>query len=57
MPELSNYEMWQLDNYGDILPVDPENENNSEEEQQRQAQWVNMQEERILWERECSDYN
>ena len=44
--ELSNYQQWQQNKYGDILPnliVTPEGEcENNEQEINRYAEWANM---------------
>lgn len=44
---MSNYELWQIDKYGDILPpveVTPKGEcENREEELQRFQEWMELQ--------------
>jgi hypothetical protein len=57
MKELTNYEQWQLDRYGDILPspgvrFSEEEFENRQEEIEREAEWVEMQAEKQLMEDE-----
>lgn len=57
MRELTNYELWQLERYGDFLPTPYlfETEQNGEPEARRFAEWSHLQYERQLHESD-NDY-
>lgn len=53
---MTNYEQWQLEKYGDILPepgIQPDGHTEaSQQELERMAEWVNLQHANQLYEHE-----
>lgn len=57
MTELTNWERWQLERFGDILPIpNMKISEPGEDELNRFDLWMQIQTEKELWEHEFKEY-